>query len=414
MIHPSIRDLFQRLSRHASFHELVRRLTSEAPATLSLSGLTNTAKAIYLVLLWQATERPMLVVVDGNKQAEALFELVDTFHELLVPASEGSRPQALPALDVLPGQNLSPHTEIAQQRAVALWRLATRRIPLTITPVTSALLKIEPPEYYRQLALTLRNGEEVPLEDVIRHLESIGYEKREPVEMVGEYSLRGGILDVFPAEASQPVRVEFFGDQVESMRRFDVETQRSVLKVEEVTVLPLSEQQRSRGLLLELAGRLDRDDIVPGEMFPGWEFALPLLRPRTASLLGMVESPLLVWDEPEQIRSAAERLWKRLEDPERQGPCPSDQLFLRWGELLAQAAGQRQLEVRELGMLSGGDAGFEIQTRPSLTFRGNMGIAVAEARTLVEQGNRVAFFAATSGNSSGSPTFCRSTRCRSN
>ena len=73
-------------------------------------------------------------------------------------------------------------------------------------------------------------GEEVALEEVVAHLESIGYERREPVEMVGEYSVRGGILDVFSPEAARPVRIDLFGDEMESIRRFDVESQRSVLK----------------------------------------------------------------------------------------------------------------------------------------------------------------------------------------
>ncbi len=95
-------------------------------------------------------------------------------------------------------------------------------------------------------------GEEIPLEDLLAHLESIGYEKRDPVEMVGEYSLRGGILDIFPAEASKPIRIELFGDLIESIRRFDVETQRSVMKIAETTLLPLAEYPKSRELLREL------------------------------------------------------------------------------------------------------------------------------------------------------------------
>jgi transcription-repair coupling factor (superfamily II helicase) len=118
MIHPSVRDLFGSLRSHPAFRDLARKLTAEQPGTLTLSGLTTTAKAIYLVLLWQATERPLLLIVDGNKQAETMWELVETFYDLLIPAGEGPRPQMIPALDVLPGQNLSPHSEIAEQRAI--------------------------------------------------------------------------------------------------------------------------------------------------------------------------------------------------------------------------------------------------------------------------------------------------------
>ncbi|HUE02698.1 MAG TPA: hypothetical protein VMR62_24230, partial [Bryobacteraceae bacterium] len=253
MIQPAIRDLFLNLSRHPAFQELLRRLP--AGGNLSLSGLTTTAKAIYSVLLWQMTERPLAIVVDGNKRAEELFEGVETFYSLLVAAREGAGPQLLPALDALPMQNLSPHAEICEQRAIGLWRLATRRVPVTVMPVASALLRVESGDFYRQLALNLRVGDEVPLQDVVAHLESVGYERREPVEMVGEYSVRGGILDVFSPESAKPVRVDLFGDLIESIRRFDVESQRSIQKVEDALLLPLTEYQKSRALLAEIGER---------------------------------------------------------------------------------------------------------------------------------------------------------------
>ena len=233
-------------------------------------------------------------------------------------------------------------------------------------------------------------NDEIPLDDLIAHLESIGYEKRDPVEMVGEYSVRGGIVDVFSPESAKPVRIELFGDRVESIRRFEVESQRSVMKIEECTLLPLSEYQKSPGLLRELNERLE---IADGEsVFPGWELAAPLVRPRQGSIFGLLEKPLVVWDEPEQIRTAAERLWKRLEDPERPSLCPPEQVFFRYEELDAAA-----VELRELDLESAASGRLHIPTRPSLAFHGNMSVAVAEARNLVEAGGRVAFFAASTG-----------------
>ena len=222
-----------------------------AGGNASVSGLTTTAKAVYAVLLWQSAGRPLIIVVDGNKQAEDLSEAVNSFFNLLV-AEDRYGPQLLPALDVLPMQNMSPHAEICEQRAIGLWSLATRRTPITILPVASALLRIEPADYYRQLTLRLRAGEELPLDEVVAHLESIGYQRREPVEMIGEYSVRGGILDVFSPESQKPVRIDLFGDQVESIRRFDVDSQRSVLNVEDCLLLPLTEYQKSRPFLSEL------------------------------------------------------------------------------------------------------------------------------------------------------------------
>ncbi len=396
MTHPAIRDLFQSLSRDPAFQEAVTRLIRNPSAHVSLSGLTTTAKALYLVLLWQATERNLMVLVDGNKEGEALAELVDTFFDLLV-TSDFPRPQVIPAFDVLPLQRLSPHSEISEQRAVGLWRLASRKTTITITPVAAALLRTESAEFYRQLALTLRVGEEIPLEDLLSHLESIGYEKRDPVEMVGEYSLRGGILDIFPAEASKPIRIELFGDLIESIRRFDVDTQRSVMKIAETTLLPLAEYPKSRELLRELAEHIDV--ASPGDPFPGWEFLVPVVRPRTQSLLSLAENPVVVLDEPEQVAAAAERLWKRLDDP-RPFPCPPEQNFYAWPELAATFETKASLALRELDLEVDPTTHLPAESshsRPSLAFHGNVQAAVAEARNLVEQGYRVVFFAQSTG-----------------
>ena len=371
----------------------------------SISGLTTTAKAVYAVLLWQSAGRSVVIVVDGNKQAEDLSEAVSSFFNLLV-ADDRYGPQLLPALDVLPMQNLSPHAEICEQRAIGLWSLATHRTPITILPVASALLRIEPADYYRQLTLHIRAGEELPLEEVVAHLESIGYQRREPVEMVGEYSVRGGILDVFSPESQKPVRIDLFGDQVESIRRFDVDSQRSVLNVEDCLLLPLTEYQKSRPLLSELHDLMRAADIPgrdlppPGEVFPGWELVAPMLRPRPASVFSLMDHPVVIWDEPDQVQSAVKRLWTRLEQVDRSPAYDPDRVFFRWEELARVALGGPQVVFQQLDMgwsPSGGETSTHIATRPAMSFHGNIQVAVAEARTLVEAGNKVAFFAPATG-----------------
>ncbi len=400
MINPAVREQFLALAKHPAFQELVRRLSVEQSGRSQLGGLTLTAKALHLTLLWEALEQPIFVVTSSNSAAERLCELLETFHEILLAARGAPRPLLIPALDTLPGQNLSPHTELKEQRAVALYRLASRRCSIAAAPLASALLRVEDASFYRQLALRLRAGEDVAMDDLAAHLESMGYENREPVEMEGEFSIRGGIFDVFPAEAHKPVRIEFFGDTIESLRRFDVETQRSVLKLDEVSILPLEETPRTRALLHELAEKLQREDIVPGETFPGWEFAVPLVRPRNQSLESLLEKPIVVWDEPEQLRASADRLWKQLANLEDQAACPMEQVFFRWGEFLSLSPQRREIELRELtleGELHELHAPLEIPTRPVTHFRNNMQAAVAEARDLVAEGYRVAFCAPTQG-----------------
>jgi transcription-repair coupling factor (superfamily II helicase) len=264
-------------------------------------------------------------------------------------------------------------------------------------------LRIEPADFYRQLALRMKAGDEVPLDDVVAHLESVGYERREPVEMVGEYSVRGGILDVFSPESQKPVRIDLFGDLVESIRRFDVESQRSVLKVEDCVLLPLTEYPRSASVLAQLNHLVADSDLPgrdlppPGTPFPGWETISPMVRPRDASIFSFLEKPIVVWDEPDLIRAAASRFWTRLEQIQR---CPAydpDRIYFRFEEIERRAVSHPQLNLQELDIFSGGEAALHVPTRPSLAFHGNMQVAIAEARTLVESGNRVAFFASSTG-----------------
>ena len=361
MTHPALLELLQSAARHATFQGVARQLAGslarDEHGEFRLGGLTLTAKALYLTLLWQALDRPLIVVVDGAKQAEALTELIDTFFGIFAISKEARRPQLLPALDVLPHQMLAPHPDIAARRAVALHRLATGSGPITVTPVGAALLRTETPEFHRRLAIRLAVNDEMAMPDIAQHLTSIGYQRHEPVEALGEFSIRGGILDVFPAEADRPVRIEFFGDLMESMRTFDIETQRSVLKISEVTMLPLSEG--------------------------------PLSQSHPASSV-MEQSPgaVIVIDEPEQTASAAERWWRRLEDQDGES-------YLSWEEFRVRAEPHTRLELRQLDL----DQPItpHIPCRPTMAFHGNMPVAVAEARTLVAQGYRVAFFAASVG-----------------
>ncbi|MEQ1884060.1 MAG: transcription-repair coupling factor [Bryobacteraceae bacterium] len=371
------------MSRHPAFQDAVARLLRNEKDPISLSGLSPAAKALYLVLLWQLTERPVLLITGESQNAETLAELADTFFGLLIGRPEVGHPQLLPALDVLPGQNLSPHTEIAEQRAIGLWRMAAAKTPITIASTASALLRTYNAAHYRHLAVTLRTGEELPLETIEAHLQSIGYERREPVEMTGEYSIRGGILDVFPAESQRPLRVEFFGDEIESIRRFDTETQRSVMKVTEADVLPLTELPR-----------------VVGSLEPGWEFHAALENPRDHALVDLLASgqtedkrPIVVLDEPEQLRQSSERLWKRLAQYSENSDL-ADAHFFSWEQIAERLSGLTQVLFRQLEL---GDTGLRIPTRPSMAFHGSMQVAVAETKTMIEQGYRVAFFAPSNG-----------------
>ena len=270
-------------------------------------------------------------------------------------------------------------------------------------PVAAALTRVNRAEFYRQLTLVLRVHEEIPLDDLSAHLESVGYEKREPVEMAGEYSIRGGILDVFPPGGEQPVRVEFFGDEIESIRRFDPASQRSIHKLNECTLEPFTEFQKSRATLRDLSERMQehgtrsRDLPMPGEAFAGWEALSSAVRRPEGTVLDFVQRPLLVIDEPDLTAPAAGRLWIRLREAALDSVVEPADAMLEWEELVSRAGGTGILEVRQLELAAPGAAGIHIASRPSLAFHGNLQIAIREAKTLLETGMQLAFFAPATG-----------------
>lgn len=369
-----------------------------APGTLRLSGLTLTAKALHAALIYKETGRQQLIIVDGNKQAEALTVALRSFFSLL---NIDEQPLLLPALDVLPGQAMSPHAEILETRATALVRMATEKIPVTVAAVHAALQKFDSAAQYRQLEQNIRAGDEIPLEDLVQHLESVGYTRQDPVELVGQFSLRGFILDVFPPEDTEPVRIEFFGDEIESIRRFDPASQRSTHKLKECRLGPLSEFQKTRSLLTGIARHLRenspnrRDLPFDGETFAGWEMLSSVLYPKQHTLLELLPGALVLVDEPELVRGAADRYWIRLRETSKQAAVNPETAVLPWQDFFARTTGCIELRELAIGLPTADD--IQVSTRPAMVFHGNVQAAIAEARGLVEAGQQVAFFAATTG-----------------
>ena len=244
-----------------------------------------------------ARRSALIVVVNDNRAIEEFVPVLRGFCELTA-ACDPESVVALPARDVLPFQNLSPHPELQEERATALWKIATGKAAIVVTPIAATAILQRSAEYYTDLARTLRRGESFDLENLLGHLNTVGYASADVVEMPGEYALRGGILDVYSPEAERPVRIEFFGDEVDSIRRFDPASQRSSNPIDEALLLPLTETPVSDQLLGAIHTRLSGKRITGNEeiveaairsggvtVFPGWEFYAPVAGPTAPSLI---------------------------------------------------------------------------------------------------------------------------------
>jgi hypothetical protein len=214
MVLPFVRDLLADLEHCDSF-ERVRRHLSLAAGRRRVSGLTSTARALHIPLFAKAAQAPVVVVVADNKAADALQLAVRAACEL-TGAIPLDRVVKLPAHDVLPFENLSPHPDVQEQRATALWKMATGAASIVIAPVEATALRMFPASYYLDLARVLRRGEEVDVDELLGHLASVGYSAMDIVEMPGQFTRRGGILDIYSPEMDRPVRVDLFGDEIES------------------------------------------------------------------------------------------------------------------------------------------------------------------------------------------------------
>src|SRR6266699_6832337 len=263
MVLPFVRDLFADAEKLPAFSRVVSHLRANA-GRISVSGLTLSAKALLISELQKAGGRPLIVVVRSNEAADEYIPVLQAYCELVGGAAADSV-VSLPARDVLPFQNLSPHPEIQEQRAIALWKIATAEASIVVVPAAASALRLKSADYYSNLARTLRRGESFETDGLLEHLNSVGYNSTDIVEMPGDYALRGGILDVYSPEADRPVRIEFFGDEVESIRKFDPASQRSSNPVDEAILLPLTETPVSDDLLGAIHARLSGKRITGAE-----------------------------------------------------------------------------------------------------------------------------------------------------
>src|SRR5579863_3602374 len=291
MILPFVREIFAELEHSAAFDRVQRHLNL-GTGRRRVSGLTATARSLFVPLLARAAHQPVIVVVADNKAAEALEPALRAGCEL-TGAIDPGRVVRFPAHDVLPFENLSPHPDVQEQRAAALWKLATGAASVLIAPAEAAAMRLFDRDYYASLALTVRRGEEIDLEVLTAHLASVGYAQMDLVEMPGQFTRRGGILDVYSPEADRPVRLEFFGDEIDTIRKFDPETQRSQSGLDETQLLPLTETPVTEHLLAAVHARLSKQRVRVAEgdgdsdeqemqieaataggvsVFPGWEF----------------------------------------------------------------------------------------------------------------------------------------------
>ncbi|MDE3202544.1 MAG: transcription-repair coupling factor [Acidobacteriota bacterium] len=408
MILPFVRELFAELEQSTAFDRVQRHLSLGA-GRRRVSGLTATARSLYIPLMARAAKHPIVIVVADNKAAEALEQSLRAGCDL-TGAIDPARVVRLPAHDVLPFENLSPHPDVQEQRAAALWKFSTGAVSILIAPVEAASLRLFNRDYYSNLAVTVRRGEEMDMEVLTTHLASVGYTHMDMVEMPGQFTRRGGILDVYSPESDRPVRLEFFGDEIDTIRKFDPETQRSQAGLDEAQLLPLTETPVTERLLAAVNARLSRQRVETNgdddceelvaeaaaaggvSVFPGWEF-FSCVAGAHSTLLNLVPKCVLFVDEPAMVKNQMERWWNKVEQRHERSGIGSlirpEDIYLRPELLEAQLQSHPGLDLDQLGVVDVLDEDSTLgeiafSSRPTLRMHGNIAALAEQLRNLMD------------------------------
>ena len=332
-----------------------------------VSGLTASAKGLFAA----AGRDRVVVIVPTDADVEQLTSDVRFFLSALEGVSDAEAAAVvlpLPSHEIDPYRGLSPHFDIASRRARTLFALATGTARIVIASGAALLPRLSPPARLKDAGLTLRPDDEIPPTDLADRLAAAGYRREDPTDTPGEFSARGGVVDFFPAGAKFPIRAEFIGDNVESLRLYDPATQRSVEPIDQAHIEPLQE----------------------------------VVDDRSATILQYFASarPTVFLSEPDEVKAAVVRLREQIDASyaeavrkNQRAPEPAS-LVAGWGDLAPLMDGATALETLALGTE---DSVRHVATQPAMEFAGRVPDWVAELRTARTAGETVVFIANSQG-----------------
>ncbi|HXV76070.1 MAG TPA: CarD family transcriptional regulator, partial [Candidatus Polarisedimenticolaceae bacterium] len=337
--------LWSPLTRAPFFEQLERRSAAGEP--LCLTGLVEGSRALVLSLWVARGGGPLILVVPDDSALAAYGRDLAAFATVL--GRDPSRIVTMPALDADPYDNIAPHPEVVRERVLALDRLGRGALDVLLLPARTLLNPLPDPERWRSWTRVISTGDDLPPERFVLSMMELGYRRVDIVGAPGEISRRGGIVDVFPPTAEQPVRIELFGDAVDSLRAFDTDNQRSTGQLDRVVVVPASENPPTEAAIERLASRLEgairrtdaarsaramREQLarLQGEgIWPGFESLAGLACDRPGSLLDYAIGHCWIVDEAarteEELLRAAHESRMTYEQSDNRWLPPPDELF---------------------------------------------------------------------------------------
>ena len=313
-----------------AYRELAAALAAGESGRRARVVVREAAKAAVLAGLHSQLGRPILIVAADATRAQERYE------DLLAWSAASSRVLLFPAFDALPYEQLPVPADVLTRRVEVLIALSaadgSQPPPLIVTSPAALASWLPPPSEFGNRVVVLRLGEELAPSTLLTALEAGGFTRSPLVEVPGQYSQRGGIVDFFPPSADEPVRVEYFGDEIDSLRSFNPATQRSTDAQDEVVLAPASELTALpvRGRRAAAAVRaLDWSGLRPevkeewqrqlalleqGQSFAEAPFFAAYLLEQPATLLDYLRNAVVILDEPEAVIETVEELAARAQE----------------------------------------------------------------------------------------------------
>jgi transcription-repair coupling factor (superfamily II helicase) len=322
-----------------------------------------------------------------------------------------------PDWETLPYDVFSPHQDIISQRIASLYRLPDIQHGVLVVPINTALHRLAPTHFLLGRSLVLDVGQKLIVDEMRVRLEAAGYRRVETVYEHGEFAVRGALLDLFPMGSEVPYRIDLFDDEIETLRTFDPETQRSVDKVDSIRLLPAREFPLDKKTIGDFRGRFrerfDVDfrrcpiyqDLTTGITPSGIEYYLPLFFDETATLFDYLPQDTQVFSLP-GVEQAAEQFWHdvrnryedRRVDPERPILAPVE-LFLPVEDCFARLKVWPRVTVSQEDVKPGvGRERFTAQPLPDLALQSKAAEPLAALRRFIEDyPGRILFGAESAG-----------------
>jgi transcription-repair coupling factor (superfamily II helicase) len=232
-----LESALKRIKETPEYQQLLTKLRNNEPL-ISISGLVaGSARALALTALQRDTGKTFAIVTQATRDLEPWEEDLRFWYCALNGTDNCEREVlVIPASESDPYAGVSPHAQTLEKRALSLWRLRQQTSDFVLLTARALARKSISPADIEKAGAILRRDEDHSPEQLADKLIATGYVREDPVSAVGEFSSRGGILDVWPPGSDSPVRLEFFGDMIDSLREFDPETQLSTGQLQEIEV----------------------------------------------------------------------------------------------------------------------------------------------------------------------------------